>query len=166
MGHAKKWGMAIFWWKNGLKNFSNTSILVLLVSSFCCQTDFKPQNKKEKPDEIICYFPESPRFPGCEFDSLSSSERRACADKKLFQFVREHLIWPQTDGCVEGMVVISFVVEKDGSLTNFEVVRKLLPLFDEEALRVVRLMPKWIPVIEKGEPVRWQFNLPIKFKLE
>ncbi len=66
---------------------------------------------------------------------------------------------------LEGRVIVSFVVEKDGSLSDFKVVRSIDPLLDAEALRVAKLQKKWKPGYEKGKPVRVQYTLPITFKL-
>lgn len=66
---------------------------------------------------------------------------------------------------VQGTVYISFVIEEDGSITNAEVLRGIGGGCDEEALRVIREMPKWTPGKQKGKPVRVQFNMPIKFTL-
>ena len=66
---------------------------------------------------------------------------------------------------IEGTVYIAFIVEKDGSITNAKVIKGIGKPCDMEALRVIRAMPKWIPGTQKGNPVRVQFNMPIKFKL-
>ena len=62
--------------------------------------------------------------------------------------------------------VVQFVVERDGSIAGANVVKGIGAGCDEEALRVVRSMPKWQPGKQRGQPVRVQFNLPIRFKLE
>jgi periplasmic protein TonB len=76
---------------------------------------------------------------------------------------------------VEGTVYISFVIEKDGSISNTNVIRRILNVkgvgpaeksLDAEAIRVVSAMPKWIPGSQGGKHVRVQFTMPIKFKLE
>jgi TonB family protein len=67
---------------------------------------------------------------------------------------------------VTGTVYITFIIEKDGTLTNAKVLRGIGSGCDEEALRVVNMMPKWNPGEQKGKPVAVQFNLPIKFKLD
>ena len=63
-------------------------------------------------------------------------------------------------------MVISFFVEPDGSLSDIEVVRKVDPLLDEEALRVVKAMPKWIPAKQNNTPIRAKMTMPIEFRLE
>ena len=62
-------------------------------------------------------------------------------------------------------VVVSFIINKDGSITNEKVERSVDPLLDQEALRVVRMMPKWKPGIDKNKPCRTLFAIPINFKL-
>ena len=66
---------------------------------------------------------------------------------------------------IEGRVVLSFVVETDGSITEPKVVQSVHPLLDEEALRVAKLMPKWEPGYQNGTPVRVKYNIPVTFKL-
>ena len=66
---------------------------------------------------------------------------------------------------IQGRVFITFIVEKDGSLTNFKVVRGIGHGCDEEAIRVAKMMPNWEPGKQRGKEVRVQFNLPIKFVL-
>lgn len=67
---------------------------------------------------------------------------------------------------IEGRVIIQFIVEKDGSVSNANVIRGAHPLLDAEALRVINAMPKWEPGKQKGEAVRVKFNVPINFKLD
>lgn len=66
---------------------------------------------------------------------------------------------------IAGVVVVKFVVGKDGTLSNIGIQESVHPLLDEEALRVIRLMPPWIPGTQDGENVRVQFNMPIKFSV-
>ena len=89
-------------------------------------------------------------------------------EEARIKFLQENLVYPQEakEKGIEGKVYIGFVVEKDSSLTNFTIVRSAHPLLDEEALRVVKLMPKWIPGKQKDKAIRFQFNIPIVFKLD
>ena len=66
---------------------------------------------------------------------------------------------------LEGKVVVSFIINKDGSVTNEKIEKSIDPLLDQEALRVVKMMPKWKPGIEKNKPCRTMFAIPINFKL-
>ena len=67
---------------------------------------------------------------------------------------------------VGGRVMVMFVVEADGSLSNVRVARKVFPSLDSEAVRVVKAMPKWKPGKEKGRPVRVNFTLPVVFTVK
>lgn len=66
---------------------------------------------------------------------------------------------------IEGRVVMQFIVEKDGSITNVRVARKLSPELDKEALRILKKMPNWNPGMKDGEPVRVKYTMPILFRL-
>ena len=83
------------------------------------------------------------------------------------QFLRQEVKYPKEaskDG-VQGRVVVQFVVEKDGSISEVEVVKKVNEHLDAEAVRVVNAMPKWKPGKQKGENVRVKYTLPISFRL-
>lgn len=87
--------------------------------------------------------------------------------KQMWDFLYKNLQIPKSMGkiCVEGKVYIGFIVEKDGTLTNIRVIKSIFEVLDNEALRVVKLMPKWIPAKIKGNPVRTQFYIiPIEWK--
>ena len=86
----------------------------------------------------------------------------------LLRYLAQNIEYPTIakENGVEGMVVVQFVVERDGSIAGANVVKGIGAGCDEEALRVVRSMPKWQPGKQRGQPVRVQFNLPIRFKLE
>ena len=85
----------------------------------------------------------------------------------LYQFIASNIKYPGgPETCVTGRVIVSFVIEKDGSITNAKVVRDIAEGFGDEALRVVKLMPKWKPGRQNGKPVRVQFNLPVNFSMK
>jgi protein TonB len=113
-----------------------------------------------------------PRFPGCESPDMILMEKGLCAQEKLLEFVSQNVKYPEgarQDG-IEGIVIIGFVVELDGTLTNIQVVREIGGGCGEEGKRVVELMntlpERWTPGKMDGEDVRVLFNLPVKFKLE
>ena len=86
--------------------------------------------------------------------------------EKMFEFIADNLRWPgDDDSCIQGRVGVSFIVEKDGSLTDVKVVRSLDPSFDKEAVRIVKSMPKWEPGMWNGKPARVKFSIPIRFRL-
>ena len=85
----------------------------------------------------------------------------------LLEFLRQNVNYPEQarKDSIEGRVVLSFVVETDGSITEPTVVRSLHPLLDAEALRVIKLMPKWEPGYQGDSLVRVKYSLPVTFKM-
>lgn len=128
----------------------------------------KPKPKKESVDKIFQVVEEMPMFPAC--DSLTKyEERKACADKAMLEFIYANLQKPKNcarEGGVEGTVVVSFVIKKDGSISDVKILREIGCGCGDEAVRVVKLMPKWIPGRQRNQAVDVQFNLPVKFRLE
>lgn len=94
-----------------------------------------------------------PAFPGGEEARL--------------QFLNDNVRYPTMarEAGIQGRVFVEFVIEKDGSVTNVRVVRGIGGGCDEEAIRVVESMPKWIPGKQRNVPVRVRFNMPIRFIL-
>ena len=86
----------------------------------------------------------------------------------LFSYLSSSIRYPviAEENGVQGRVIVTFVVERDGSLTNIEVVKSVDPSLDKEAVRVAKSMPKWIPGKNKGEPVRVKYTLPVTFRLQ
>ena len=86
----------------------------------------------------------------------------------LFKFFAENMQFPDAlrEVHVEGYVYVQFNVEKDGSLTNVRLLRDLHPDCGKEALRLVSIMPKWIPASYKGEPIVTTIVLPISFSIQ
>jgi TonB family protein len=125
------------------------------------------ENTTAKAEPILKVVEDNPAFPGCE-NLTAKSEKKKCAGEKMLQFVYGNVRYPTEARAakIEGMVVIKFVVEKDGSITNAEIVRDIGGGCGEAALRVVNMMPAWNPGMQRGKPVRVQFNLPVKFSLQ
>ena len=123
-------------------------------------------------EEIFKVVEQKPRFPGCEEEGLSNAEKEVCAQQKMLEFIFKEIKYPKVakDNEIQGMVVIRFIVEKDGSLSNLQVVRDIGAECGEEALRVVAAMnnleQKWTPGYQRGQAVRVQYNLPVRFKLD
>lgn len=86
---------------------------------------------------------------------------------ECYMFIARQMHYPEEaeEKGIEGRVLIRFVVEKDGRLTNFEVIESPDPLLSNEALRVLKQMPKWIPAKNKGKDVRYRYSMPILFRL-
>lgn len=122
------------------------------------------QEKKEiKNDTTIYMLVETPPlFPGCD------STDRNCADTKMREFIYTNLKYPETalENWTEGVNIVNFVVEKDGSISYPKVIKNIGSGTKEESIRIVKSMPKFIPGKKNGQPVRAQYNLPIWFKME
>ena len=88
--------------------------------------------------------------------------------KALFEYLTANVRYPDDceETCVQGRVIVSFVVERDGSIAEAKVVKSVYPSLDEEALRVVKGMPKWIPGSLNGERIRTKYMIPITFRLK
>lgn len=125
----------------------------------------KPIEKKE-PD-IFRVVEEMPRFKGCEDGSFSKKEKYKCAEEKLLTYLFYHLKYPNIarDNGIQGTVVIRFIIEKNGSISNAEIVRDIGGGCGREALRVVENMPDWLPGKQRGREVPVQYNLPVRFRL-
>lgn len=85
----------------------------------------------------------------------------------LRTYLNQNIRYPAEaqENCVQGRVVVSFVVEKDGHISDVTVLRSVDPSLDKEAVRVVRNMPRWSPGKQGGEPVRVRYNVPVSFRL-
>lgn len=122
-------------------------------------------------EQVFQVVEEMPRFPGCEDREIPAEERLNCSQRKMLEFVYENIQYPKAakEKGLEGMVVISFVVNKKGRIQDANIARNLGEGLGEEALRVVELMnemeEKWIPGRQKGELVNVQYNLPVRFTL-
>lgn len=113
-----------------------------------------PQGNVEQPVDMPLEFAEiSPMFEG--------------GQAALLKFLGQQIRYPVVDieQGVEGRVICTFVVEKDGSITDIQVLRGVSPSIDKEAVRVVSAMPKWKPGYQNGNPVRVKFTLPIVFRI-
>ncbi len=86
----------------------------------------------------------------------------------VMRFVSEHQTYPLEayENDIQGKVVVSFVVEPDGSRSNFKVVKSVFPSLDNEALRVLKIMPNWKPGKIEGKPVRVLYYVPVTFALK
>ena len=111
---------------------------------------------EEVSDEVPVFqvVEEMPEFPGGMGECL--------------KFLGKNIKYPveaQKAG-VQGKVIVQFVVEKDGNIANPKVVRSIDPDLDGEAIRVISIMPKWKPGMQKGQPVRVKYTVPVTFRLD
>ena len=103
--------------------------------------------------EIFRVVEEEPAFPGGEAARI--------------RFLSENIQYPRAarEANLEGRVVVGFVVEPNGSISNVKILRGVAPSLDEEAMRVARIMPNWKPGKQRGKAVRVQYQMPITFSL-
>lgn len=112
----------------------------------------EPPKHEEEQDKIFEVVEQQPQFPG-------GSVNRWLAD---------HIKYPvvAAENGISGRVVVQFVVERDGSVSQVRVVRGVDPSLDKEAQRVISSMPKWIPGKQNGQAVRSRFTVPVTFRLQ
>ena len=105
-------------------------------------------------------------FTGKVYDLVDEMPSFPGGPAELMKWLSSHVQYPAIaiDICIQGTVIVAFIVEPDGSVSNAKLVRSVDPSIDQEALRVVRQMPKWNPGKRAGIPVRVRCCLPIKFK--
>lgn len=114
----------------------------------------QPEPPKVEETKVFDVVEQMPSFPG--------------GPTALMTYLSQNTKYPvvaQENG-VQGRVVVSFVVERDGSITDVRVVRSVDPSLDKEATRVVKSMPNWIPGKQNGSTVRVKYNVPVSFKLQ
>lgn len=125
-------------------------IIVLLVLPF---VSFSQTTTTEEPPALLVA-EEMPVYPG--------------GDDAMRQFLVSNIIYPQIakENNIQGKIFVEFIIEKTGEVTNVKVIRGVDPLLDDEAVRVVKLFPKWKPGKQEGKLVRVRFIVPIIFKLD
>jgi protein TonB len=134
--------------------FVNLSSLAFVLMACLFTLNVNAQEVKEKK-QIYTYVENPPSFPGGE--------------KALSKYFVENIIYPNDakEKGIEGKVYLQFVINSEGSVTDIKVIRGAgNTSLDEEAIRVVKTMPKWIPGKQNGKIVDVQFTLPIVFKLD
>ena len=102
------------------------------------------------------------------FDVVEKMPEYPGGQAALFEYLGTNVKYPADaeKQKIEGRVLVTFVVNTDGSITDIEVVRKAFPSLDAEAVRVISGMPKWIPGEQKGQKVRVKYTVPLNFRLK
>lgn len=121
-----------------------------------------------RQDTTVILNEELPRFPGCEDLGLAPEEFIKCSDKKLVEYLSANIKYPRysREAGIEGQAVVQFVINKDGQVTDIKVLNGVSRDIKQEVVRLVTEMPKWIPGMQDGNPVKVLFTLPIRFNLE
>ena len=109
--------------------------------------------EKKVEDKVFDAVEQQPSFPG--------------GQGAMFSYISNNLRYPQkaAENCVQGRVSVKFIVEKDGSISNVEVIQSVDPDLDNEAMRVIKNMPKWNPAKQNGTEVRAYYYVPVTFRL-
>lgn len=145
--------------KNATVKMGPVNEIVVVEQAPDDQKEVKPVDmpnaiKVEKEVKAFDVVEQMPQFPG--------------GPAALMQFLSQNVKYPVEahKAGVQGRVIASFVVEKDGSITEACIARSIHPSLDAEALRVIGSMPNWMPGKQNGEPVRVKYTVPITFKLQ
>lgn len=118
-------------------------VLLLGLVMVCSNVDAQKRDKIEEP-----------QYPG--------------GRKELLKYMEEHMRYPDSmrDLDMEGEVVVEFYVERNGVISGVSVVKSVSKEFDDEAIRLTRNMPRWIPGRKNGALVRYKMTMPINFKIK
>jgi len=137
----------------GQKNIKGDPNAEIKIDEPVGNSDVK-QVTEEDPNKIFTAVEQEPSFNG--------------GIDKFYKYLQNNIRYPAVakENNVQGKVFVTFVVEKDGSLTDIKVVRGIGSGCDEEAMRVLRNSPKWKAGIQNGRPVRVQYTMPISFTLQ
>lgn len=113
-----------------------------------------PEPPKHEKNKIFTVVEQMPMYPG--------------GDAALMQYLSSNIHYPAVaaENGVQGRVVVGFVVERDGSITDVNVMRSVDPSLDREAVRVVKNMPRWTPGKQNGSAVRVKYQVPVTFRLQ
>ena len=127
------------------------------------------QNGQNAPEPVKCeplYMPQ-PVNSNRVYDVVEQMPSFPGGISGLRTYLNQNIRYPAEaqENCVQGRVVVSFVVGKDGHISDVTVLRSVDPSLDKEAIRVVRNMPRWTPGKQGGEPVKVRYNVPVSFRL-
>ena len=114
----------------------------------------EPEPPKVEETKVFDVVEEMPQFPG--------------GQAALLEYLAKNIKYPVVaeENGVQGRVIVTFVVERDGSITDVKVVKSVDPSLDKEAARVVKSMPKWQPGKQNGSAVRVKYTVPVTFRLQ
>ena len=133
-------------------------LIVMSLMATCCLTTVLAQktvvSQKDQKETPFNEVEDKPAFPG--------------GMEAMIQFFSTNIQYPADakKQKIDGRVLVNFVIEKDGSITDVKVMKPGFPSLDAEAVRVVKAMPKWKPGYQNGKAVRVQFTMPINFSLK
>ena len=126
----------------------------------------KKESEIEIPEEDYLNYSNEPEHPEPIYTEAETMPQYPGGTTELIRFIYRHIEYPSValKQRIQGRVWCSFIVNKDGSLSDIQIEKGVYSFLDDEAVRVLKLMPNWIPGKEKGEPVRVKVYIPIVFK--
>ncbi len=116
-------------------------------------------------DEVV--IEEEPEIDDTPFMVVEDMPEFPGGTAALLEYLKKNIKYPAIcrENNIQGRVLVSFIVNKDGSIVDAEVVKNVNPSLDKEALRVISGMPKWKPGSQRGKPVRVKYTVPVNFRL-
>lgn len=132
------------------------ALMIVFSNATMAQTNSGDSAHKIESDSERIYdiVEQMPSFPG--------------GNQALYQYISSHIKYPAilAEAGTQGRVIVTFVVEPDGSLTNVKVSKSVDAALDKEALRLVSSMPRWIPGKQNGKAIRVKYSVPVSFRLK
>ena len=121
--------------------------------------------QEDHPTAIGTFTPDTPETENA-FNVVEQMPQFPGGDVELMKFLSENIKYPEaaSKAGTQGRVVAQFIVEADGSISNVKVLKNVSDEIDAEAVRVIKAMPKWKPGMQKGQPVRVKYTIPITFR--
>jgi len=136
-------------------------VFMVLVGLLACRT-------ATAQETIIPYRPGfGPVDEGKVYDVVEQMPSFPGGPAAMMEFISRSIVYPVSalKQELQGRVIVSFIVERDGRLSNAKVVKSVAPDLDKEALRIVKKMPRWIPGQQNGRKVKVKYTVPITFRL-
>ena len=156
---------------------NNAIKVVCFVIMYCASFGAQTTPAKETPakvieEEVFKFVERMPLFPGCNDMKMADTEKTQCSKDKLISYIIGKLKYPEDarKNKVQGDVVVQFVVEKDGSVSNVKVVKDICTGCGEAVATAINSMnslpEKWTPGNQRNKPVRVLYTVPVKFQID
>lgn len=140
------------------------------AARYTATATWQPSSSTETSDDIVVVGMETETNEEINpeaFDVVEKMPEYPGGIEGLMKFLSENVRYPEaaSKAGIQGRVLVNFIVEKDGRISNIHVINKVNDYLDAEAIRVVGVMPKWTPGMHEGKPVRVKYTVPISFRL-
>lgn len=139
------------------KQMKSTLILLILTLNFICPLVSLAQEPVMETGVV---------YPGCE-QLESEDEKRQCFQIKINNFIHEKIRYPQeaVESEIQGKVYVEFIINTNGDVKDIKVVRSVHQTLDDEAVRIISQLPKFIPATYNGQATNTYFRIPVNFEL-